>query len=131
MNKPSRQLLTQLRDEHLQAPFPPPARGVDIAGVDLVMVDAGVAGCVHTALSRALDDDGRRSLVRCIGWLDTILPNLEDDYEVEYFGRVRDLAMALAAYEEIEIDTGLPLTSARHAACADAWSIGRSFRTDF
>lgn len=78
---------------------------MNIADVELVVVDANVAGCVFTALSGALDDFRRRILVECIGWLDRVLPLLEDAYEVEYFGRVRDMAAVLAALEGLEIET--------------------------
>ncbi|GAA5100289.1 hypothetical protein [Nocardia iowensis] len=104
MDKPSRQSLERLWGEHRQAPFPPRARGVDIAGVDLVMLDGATAGCVHTALSHALDDRRRRALVKCIESLGRILPHLEDEYEAEYFERVRDIAVVLAALEGVEID---------------------------
>ncbi|MFI6044233.1 hypothetical protein ACIA8C_21560 [Nocardia sp. NPDC051321] len=103
MDDPNRQLLAQLWAEHWSAPFPPRCRGVDIENVELVLVDADVAACVSVALSRALDDWRRRVLTKCIGDLERIMPHFEDEYEVEYFGRLHDMALALAALEGVEM----------------------------
>lgn len=45
-------LIEQLWREHKLAAFPQDYRGKDVNGVDLVMLDADVAGCVDTFLSR-------------------------------------------------------------------------------
>ena len=45
-------LIEQLWSEHKLAAFPQGCRGKDINGIDLVMLDADVAGCVDTFLSR-------------------------------------------------------------------------------
>lgn len=45
-------LIEQLWSEHKSAAFPQYCRGKEIHGVDLVMLDADVAGCVDTFLSR-------------------------------------------------------------------------------
>ncbi|WP_225726957.1 MULTISPECIES: hypothetical protein [unclassified Nocardia] len=78
---------------------------MDIEDVELVLVDADIAGCVSVALSGALDDWRRRVLSECIGELDRIMPYFEDEYEAEYFGRLRDMAMTLYSLNEVEIET--------------------------
>ena len=45
-------LIERLWREHESAAFPQGYRGKDVKGVDLVMLDADVAGCVHTFVSR-------------------------------------------------------------------------------
>ena len=45
-------LIEQLWKEHMSTAFPQGCRGKDVNGVDLVMLDADVAGCVVTFLSR-------------------------------------------------------------------------------
>jgi hypothetical protein len=44
--------IEQLWREHKLAAFPQAYRGKDVNGIDLVMLDADVAGCVDTFLSR-------------------------------------------------------------------------------
>ncbi|QIS12763.1 hypothetical protein [Nocardia arthritidis] len=78
---------------------------MDIEDVELVLVDANIAGCVSVALSRALDDWRRRVLSECIGDLDRIMHHFEDEYEAEYFGRLRDMAMTLYSLDQAEIET--------------------------
>jgi len=43
-------LIKELWQEHLDAPFPKDFRGKDINGVDFVVLDANIAGCVDTYL---------------------------------------------------------------------------------
>jgi hypothetical protein len=45
-------LIEQLWREHKLEAFPQGYRGKDVNGVDLVMLDADVAGCVDTFLDR-------------------------------------------------------------------------------
>jgi len=45
-------LIEELWREHKLAAFPQGYRGKDVNGVDFVMLDADVAGCVDTFLSR-------------------------------------------------------------------------------
>ncbi|WP_344661241.1 hypothetical protein [Catenulispora subtropica] len=60
MTDSRRQRLDQLWDEHLEAEFPAALRGKDIASIDMVMLDADIAGCVSVARSRRLDDWRRK-----------------------------------------------------------------------
>ncbi|MFI5548239.1 hypothetical protein ACIA6E_31165 [Streptomyces sp. NPDC051815] len=50
--------LARLWEDHLRALFPDGFRGVDYDGVDLVLLDADVAGLVQRELTGGLDDRG-------------------------------------------------------------------------
>ncbi|HSK15382.1 MAG TPA: hypothetical protein VK915_04360 [Gaiellaceae bacterium] len=58
------------------------------------MLDADIAGCVQTWLSRKgrLDESRRAVLGSCLDDLDRVLPRLEDAGEREYYERLRRLA---------------------------------------
>ena len=45
-------LISDLWEEHKSAQFPKGFAGKDISGIDFVMVDSDVAGCVTTFLGR-------------------------------------------------------------------------------
>lgn len=89
---------TGLWDEHLRAEFPTRLRGEEVAGVDMVMADSDVAGCVITFLEgRGVLDEWRRGILRrCIRDLDSVLPLLTDDEERRYYGRLREVASLVA-----------------------------------
>lgn len=77
--------------------FPPRLRGAVIAGVDMVMVDADIAGCVEVWLGSSANLDAAR-----IGILRTrrdevarVLAILTDPAEREYYTILRDLANAV------------------------------------
>ncbi|MFH0520711.1 hypothetical protein ACHBTE_26485 [Streptomyces sp. M41] len=89
--------LRRLWEEHRRARFPPGFRGVDVEGVDLVMLDADVAGVVHRELDGGLDDQGLAVLWWCIAGLDKVLPLIDDEYCASYYGRLRTLARLTAA----------------------------------
>ena len=81
--------------EHMSAPFPPRLRGVDIEGVEMVLLDADIAGCVITWLESGgrLDERRRAWLQRSLDDLDRILPRLEDAEEHAYYERLRSVAL--------------------------------------
>ncbi|MET9973057.1 hypothetical protein ABZZ80_46210 [Streptomyces sp. NPDC006356] len=89
--------LSLLWEEHRRAPFPAGFRGVDFAGVDLVMLDADVAGLVHRELGGGLDDDGVAVLWACVAGLDKVLPLIGDEYCTSYYHRLRTMAGVTAA----------------------------------
>ena len=89
--------VARLWQEHLDADFPARLRGVELAGIDMVLLDADIAGCVSAWRNGegSLDAGRRRILRLCIADLNTVLPLLtdEDDHEYdEYFGRLHRLA---------------------------------------
>ncbi|MFI6980973.1 hypothetical protein ACIBSV_20615 [Embleya sp. NPDC050154] len=92
-------LLGRLWAEHRRASFPASFRGVDIAGVELILLDADVAGLVSRELSGGLDGDGIAVLWACIADLDKIVPLLNEEYCASYFSKLRTIAnLAVARY---------------------------------
>lgn len=89
--------LSHLWEEHRRAPFPAGFRGVDFDGVDLVLLDADVAGLVHRELGHGLDDEGVAILWACIARLDKVLPLIGDAYCTSYYRRLRTIAGVAAA----------------------------------
>jgi hypothetical protein len=83
-----------LWDEHRSAPFPDGLAGEEIAGVDIVMLDADIAGCVATALGNHGRPAVERKavLAKCLDDLDRVLPLLQDEGAREYYERLRRLA---------------------------------------
>ncbi|MBF6542361.1 hypothetical protein [Nocardia brasiliensis] len=65
--------------------------------MELVLVDADVAGHVRAGVSADLDDHRRAALLRDARSLGAVLSSLDEADEVEYFGRVRDMAIEAAA----------------------------------
>ncbi|MFF0560824.1 hypothetical protein [Streptomyces sp. NPDC004266] len=89
--------LARLWEEHLGALFPDGFRGVDFDGVDLVLLDADVAGLVQRELNGGLDDDGIACLWNCIADLDKIVPLINEEYCASYFTKLRAMAQVAAA----------------------------------
>jgi len=53
---------------HLASGFPPAARGREVNGVDLVLVDTHAAGCIRSFVETgALDAERTRALQGCVG----------------------------------------------------------------
>ena len=94
MSSPDEALAAPLWDEHKQAEFPARLRGEDVAGVDMVMLDADVAGCVDTLMRSQGQLDSRRKdvLAKCLADLNRVLPLLDDDGERRYSERLQELA---------------------------------------
>ncbi|MDG4859055.1 hypothetical protein P8605_12970 [Streptomyces sp. T-3] len=88
--------LRPLWEEHRQAPFPGRFRGVNLAGVELVLLDSGVAGLVMEELGGGLNDDEVAILWVCITDLDKVLPLIDDEYCRNYYARLRVLAGLIA-----------------------------------
>ncbi|MCX4683451.1 hypothetical protein OG401_03875 [Kitasatospora purpeofusca] len=89
--------LARLWEDHLRALFPDGFRGVDFDGVDLVLLDADVAGLVQRELKGGLDDSGIACLWRCIADLDRIVPLINEEYCTSYFAKLRTMAQVAAA----------------------------------
>ncbi|MEU7282469.1 hypothetical protein AB0A69_27380 [Streptomyces sp. NPDC045431] len=89
--------LARLWEDHLRAPFPDGFRGVDFDGVDLVLLDADVAGLVQRELKGGLDDNGIACLWGCIADLDKIVPLIHEEYCASYFAKLRTMAQVAAA----------------------------------
>jgi hypothetical protein len=96
--------VSRLWRAHVQAPFPPRQRGAEIAGVEMILLDADIAGCVCVWLDRSGQLDARRRSViaSCLDKLNLVLPLLVDQ-EADYYRRLRDLA-ALVCGESATAD---------------------------
>ena len=97
-------LIEELWKEHESAPFPKGYRGKDVNGIDFVMLDADVAGCVDTFLSR-----GNLNLFQTavLGLryrdLSYVIPILNDE-GAEYYWRLERLAeLVLKAVAETNL----------------------------
>ena len=88
-----------LWDEHRSAPFPDGLAGEETAGVDLVLLDADIAGCIETSLGNKgrLDEWRKAVLAKCLDDLDRVLPLLQDAGAREYYERLRRLAQVTLA----------------------------------
>lgn len=89
--------LARLWRDHLRTLFPDGFRGVDFDGVDLVLLDADVAGLVHRELNGGLNDRGIASLWGCIADLDKIVPLINEEYCASYFRKLRTMAQLAAS----------------------------------
>lgn len=89
--------LARMWEDHLRALFPNGFRGVDFDGVDLVILDADVAGLVQRELKGGLDDSGIVHLWGCIADLDKIVPLINEEYCASYFTKLRAMAQVAAA----------------------------------
>ena len=80
---------------HIDAPFPPRLRGQEIAGVDVVRLDADIAGCVSSWEGNRgkLDSERWAILTRCRSDLERVLPALSEPQERAYYRRLYDMAL--------------------------------------
>ena len=70
------------------AEFPPAARGQEVNGVDLVLVDTYAAGCIQTFLNTGgLDVTRMQALEGCVDVLERGIPLLSGD-TASYFTRL-------------------------------------------
>ena len=87
-----KRLIEKLWKEHLSAPFPNDYRGKDVRGIDCVMLDADVAGCVDTFVSRGkLNLFQTAVLGLCYRELTFVMPDLNEEGKA-YYGRLERLA---------------------------------------
>jgi hypothetical protein len=86
--------VTRLWQAHLQAPFPARLRGAEIAGIDMVMLDADTAGCIRAWLDQAGQpaSESRARITTCLNNLNHVLPLLTNPVEADYYRRLRELA---------------------------------------
>lgn len=91
-------VVARLWQEHLDAEFPAGTRGAELAGCDMALLDADIAGCVSTWLDNdgSLDAWRRQVLRRCIAELDKTLPLLTDTAALRYYRRLHRLALLTA-----------------------------------
>jgi hypothetical protein len=124
----------RLWDEHKSAPFPDRLRGMELEGVEMVMLDADIAGCIGTWLgrerqlnegppraARPLDERRRSVLQECLVDLDRVLPLLLDGERAYY----RAPPSPRTARPGLN---GPPPVTAPEQACAFGGRAFRSFR---
>lgn len=97
MRDPDRDDVRSLQERHRHLPFPPRLRGEEIDGVDMVMLDADIAGCVQVWLDSSSNLDALRIgvLRSCRDDVERVLPYLADPREAEYYSVLLDLANAV------------------------------------
>ena len=81
-------------DDHLRLSFPARVRGEEVDGIDMVTLDADIAGCVSTWLGNKgrLDETRRGWLEASLADLARVLPLLDDRDERAHYERLRQLA---------------------------------------
>jgi hypothetical protein len=90
-------LIRRLWAEHMAAGFPSRARGLDVAGVDLVLLDSSAAGIIQSAAAgQALMPHQAIAIAPTLEALRTVVPLLGGDMK-PYFSR---LLVALQAVDE-------------------------------
>lgn len=91
----------QLWRKHLESPFPTRCYEEVVLGVDLVQIDAFVAGCAMSVIEegRTIEPGHVEIMNQCREGLATTLRSLEGE-EKEYFMRVDQLAeVAISAHK--------------------------------
>jgi hypothetical protein len=79
--------------EHLAADFPPGCRGRDVEGIGLILLDAGIAGCVQTFVELGELDPQRIAILgRCYRDAAVVVRALRDEDEHAHFTRLEHLA---------------------------------------
>jgi hypothetical protein len=86
------QSISDLWQEHLDSPFPKGFRGKSLNGIDFVMLDANIAGCVQTFVKRGkLNMYQLAMLGLCYHDALFVIPTLNDEGSA-YFSRLERLA---------------------------------------
>jgi hypothetical protein len=92
MDDSARDQLARLWDEHKSTPFPPHLRGKDVGEIDFMLLDADIAGCIQTLLSRGSLDQQRKSILKMrIDHLSIVLPLLTDEDASAYYEQLRTM----------------------------------------
>jgi hypothetical protein len=82
--------VARLWQGHLRAAFPTGLRGAERGGIDMMLLDAGIAGCPSTwhTDGGALDTERHRILRDRIAEPDQVLPLLDEAEDLCYFQRL-------------------------------------------
>jgi hypothetical protein len=96
--------------EYRAMPTPDGWHGVEVEGVDLVLLDTDVTECVETWLDNggALDEVRWNRLTRRLDDLDRVLPHLTRESDVVYYTACRMLA--LLVWEADDLTAASPTT---------------------
>ena len=90
--EPEESLIEELWQEHLAAAFPEGLRAKDVNGIDLVLLDANIAGCVSTFVERGKLNNYQSAMLG-LSYRDAsfVIPILNEE-GVAYFWRLERLA---------------------------------------
>ncbi|MEV0173137.1 hypothetical protein AB0I00_18710 [Streptomyces sp. NPDC050803] len=93
-----RATVLRLWQQHLGAAFPARLRGAELDGIDMVLLDATVAGCVSTWLNNGgfLDAERHRILRDCVQDLERVRPLWTEAEDIRYLGRLGQLAVLVS-----------------------------------
>ena len=84
--------MSELWEEHLAAPFPKRLRGKDINGIDFVMLDADIAGCVSSFLEERKLTLYQTAILGISYQQASRVVSLLSDEEAAYYARLERLA---------------------------------------
>ena len=86
--------VSALWSDHRREPFPASARGREVKGIDLVLLDSLAAGCIDSMISGGLVDTSKIALLQDLSrQIGMVLPHLSAD-EQAHFARLRVIATA-------------------------------------
>lgn len=118
MTSPWRGSIERLWAEHLARPFPPDLRGVEVGGVEVVLLDSDIAGYVSTWLaSGRLNGGAHPTLAQCMDEAYRVARLLVESTDAAYFKGLGNLARAVLGADEVREEFA-PLRS--YLACK--WS---------
>ncbi|MEV6541715.1 hypothetical protein [Streptomyces sp. NPDC051665] len=94
-----RDTLSRMMAQHMATPFPPDVRGPDIAGEDMVLLDANAYGYISGVREGPLDERRRTGLTRVAATITEVLPAIDDERAAEYCTHLRDMAVLAVEIE--------------------------------
>lgn len=109
MTSPWRGPIERLWAEHLARPFPPDLRGVEVGGVEVVLLDSDIAGYVSTWLSSGrLNGGAHPILAQCMDEAYRVARLLVDSTDAAYFEGLGNLAHAVLGADEVREEFAPP-----------------------
>ncbi|TJZ57513.1 hypothetical protein FCH28_06030 [Streptomyces piniterrae] len=94
----SEAVVARLWQEFRSEPWPARLNGAELVGIELVTLDADLAGCVHSWLNNGgyLDPRRRRTLNRRIRELEQVLPQLTEADAPQRWHRLHQMAQRVS-----------------------------------
>lgn len=109
MTSPWRGPTERLWAQHLARPFPPDLRGVDVGGIEVVLLDSDIAGYVSAWLSSGKLNDGAHSiLAQCMDEAYRVARLLVDSTGAAYFEGLGNLAHAVLGADDVREEFAPP-----------------------
>ncbi|MFF2073495.1 hypothetical protein ACFVXG_01920 [Kitasatospora sp. NPDC058162] len=107
--------LARLWEEHRRAPYPDSFRGIDVEDVELILLDADVAGLIQRELTGGLDDSGIAILWACIADLEKVVPLINSAWTDRQMDRLRRRAVGRLAPPQRGLRPSMSRSSRRRA----------------